>query len=713
VATFAEKLIAYVGADITEYVKKVGSTVPAIAKSTASKLRTIGAQMRTALWGGQGRNALGQFGVYQMGILQRAVRAFGRVGLSVFRGVGSAAWGMARGIASAARSATRWAWRKLRTGAIAVGAGLAAATREAVLFESAMAEVWTIFDVGPERLRAMSDEVLKLAARFGEAPARMAKAAYQAISAGVSGDKVGGFLGTAAKAGVAGISDTFTAVDVLTSALNSYGMATSDAMHVSDLLFTTVRLGKTTFGELAGTVARVMPIASQVGVSLEEVSAALGTLTKMGVPTDLAVTSLRQTLVSILNPSGDAYVAANELGIGFGVASLQAQGLGGFLEEVAKKTKGNKEALARLFPNVRALTGVMGLAGVQSREFARQLGAMQGAAGATDKAFEKIADTVGFRLKTAWASIRVSAVKIGDVFKEGSAGWVESLAGWTAKLAKWFEDNEKEIKDTMTRVKDWLGEQWKALCDRMGWDTDDMWFEIQIAAVKAKNWIANMWDGLKTALGKVADAIQGDHETLWDAIKAKAKGAYDRVLEIWKPLKEAMQPLWDAALAALQGDWDKTLAALGTSFGKLLGLAMEVGAKIGKAIVDAMASAMLKAIKNLPSRILDIGDYLNELGRGGANPGEWLGDWAARAAGYGYKDIDPDTVMSGINPEAGKRAAERESSTKAVAPAAGSKSVTNVTNVNNFNYRTTRREQEKIASDLDRLAKRGRLGFAY
>ncbi|MHC4251874.1 MAG: phage tail tape measure protein [Planctomycetota bacterium] len=224
-ATFAEKLIAVVGADITQYVDAVGRQVPKIARAAASSLKSIG-----------------------------------RVGAGSFRLLGhaaSVALAPLRAVASVVQRMASWTWVQFKRGAVLAAAGLAAAVRESMAFGSAMAEVWTILDVGKDRLDALGREIRRIAVGFGETPQKMAKAAYQAISAGIPGAGVGGFLQTAGKSAVAGVSDTFTAVDVLTTVLNSYGMQAERAEYVSDLLFKTVELGKTTFNELAGRRTRL------------------------------------------------------------------------------------------------------------------------------------------------------------------------------------------------------------------------------------------------------------------------------------------------------------------------------------------------------------------------------------------------------------------------------------------------------------------------
>jgi len=701
---FSEKLVAFVGADITEYARKVGVQVPKIARGAAGAMKSIG---RVA--GG----------------------AFAAVGRAA-----SLALKPLRAVASVLTSIGGWVYRQGKRAFYAIAAGLGAATREAIFFETAMAEVWSILDVGKDRINRLGDDVLKLAARFGEAPARMAKAAYQAISAGISGDKVGSFLGTAAKAGVAGISDTFTSVDVLTSLINAYGKSAEWAGHVSDLLFTTVREGKTTFAELAGSIGPVAPIAAQAGVALEEVLATISTLTKSGFNTANAVTSLRQTLVSIISPSRDALEAADELGIRFDAASLRAKGLGGFLNEIAVATKGDVEALARLFPNVRALSGVMGLAGTQSREFARQLGVMQEAAGATDKAFAKIANTVGFRLKAAWATIRVAGVKIGDVFKEGSAGFVETLAEWAMTAADWIRSNADRIRSTLSTLWNWVAEQayWVkdqvvAALDQMRGESETIWDAVARKAGAVWNWIVETWEGLKSTLSPIIQAlgkaIVGDFKGAWDDLRPVfdegVKTLLD-VLEHWLPefcqmginaLDELIKGLTDSGVIERVGELVGKIAEVLFSqenISKYARWGVAIGMQIGKGIWAGVRGALSALGDALLDKLADAGEWIAEKG-GGFGPVDYaIADnmiGPIQTSGDIPHFGDGGVVYEPTLAVVGEKGPERIS--RLDQPDAGRSMHVEI----HQHYRTDRREAERLAELTRRLSRRGRLGFAY
>ena len=163
----------------------------------------------------------------------------------------------------------------------AVGGAFAGkALVNAARFQKQLAEVRTLLpeltDKGFARLR---DEVLAFSDELGIATDKAIPALYQAISAGVPRDNVIEFMQTAARASIGGITELEVAVDGITSVINAYGTDVLSAQRASDLMFTAVRLGKTTFDELAQSLFNVVPIAAASGVRFEEITAGRARLT--------------------------------------------------------------------------------------------------------------------------------------------------------------------------------------------------------------------------------------------------------------------------------------------------------------------------------------------------------------------------------------------------------------------------------------------------
>lgn len=278
----------------------------------------------------------------------------------------------------------------------AVATALAKATKMAVQFEKAMAEVSTLTD--SIDMKGLTDEVERLSEQFGSDGVLQAKALYQVISAGAStAAEAVGTLTTANKLAVGGVTDVETAADGLTSILNAYGMAASSAGDVSDAMFVAMKAGKTTIGELSQSVGRLAPIASQAGMSMEQMLAATAALTKGGLSTKMSMTSLRQVIAGVIKPTSEAAEMAKALGLEFNASALKAKGFHGFLLDVRDATGNNTEVLAKLFGSVEGLGAVMALASeAGGRDFLNVLQDMDEKAGQTEAAFEKMSKTTSF-----------------------------------------------------------------------------------------------------------------------------------------------------------------------------------------------------------------------------------------------------------------------------------------------------------------------------
>jgi len=321
----------------------------------------------------------------------------------------------------------------------AVAAGIAATTyalKKSITmyaaFEKEMANVSTLLNTNVVSMGKLQKELLGLNANLGSAT-ELTKGLYQALSAGVDAAKAVEFVGRAARAAKAGLSDTFTAVDAGTTILNAFGMATKDATFVYDLMFKTVKEGKTTFGELASAVGKISPIASAAGVSVTEMHAALATLTKGGFKTTEASARLATALGTIIKPSSEAQKLAESLGLEFNATALRSKNLSGFLQDVTKATGGSVEKMALLFGGMESLSVMLALAGKQSEEFADILEGMGYVTGEVDEAFDKVKVTLTEVWETFKNTIGKQAIMLGeklapkiDEILTGMTAWVDA-----------------------------------------------------------------------------------------------------------------------------------------------------------------------------------------------------------------------------------------------------------------------------------------------
>ncbi len=280
-------------------------------------------------------------------------------------------------------------------------------------FENAMAKVSTIADTSAAPMDALKNQVIDLSNEVGVGVSDIAEAQYQAISAGVDTAASVDFVSTAVKAAKGGFTDTATAVDGLTTVLNAYGLEAGKAQSISDQMLKAQNYGKTSFGDMASSMGKVIPIASSLNVSTEDLFSSIAVLTKNGIATSEAVTGLKAAYSNILKPSADASKTAKQLGLDFSSAHLQSVGWAGFLDEIKQKTGGNADTMAKLFGSTEALNSITVLAGKGSKDFAEALKLMGIEGSATEDAYQKML-TPTERMNIAFNKIKNSTIQFGE-----------------------------------------------------------------------------------------------------------------------------------------------------------------------------------------------------------------------------------------------------------------------------------------------------------
>jgi len=282
-------------------------------------------------------------------------------------------------------------------------------------FQKSMAEVSTLLGKdAPAQMKKFDKAIKDLASRSSSAANELSKGLYQVISAGTKGteDAAGAMklLEAAQKASVAGVSDVFSAVDLLTTSLNAYQQGADQATHFSDILFKSVKLGKLTFNDLAAGMGTVASAAAGAGVTFQEVNAAMAAMTAGGVPSARAFTSLNAIMRV-------AAKGSKELDAAFGEAAsdiLKRDGLVGVLEKLNEVTQGDTIALQKLGIEQEAITGLSVLASSGIDKFRSSLEEMQVATGATEVAYQKMAATFDEQTKMFWNKLNVLLIEIGE-----------------------------------------------------------------------------------------------------------------------------------------------------------------------------------------------------------------------------------------------------------------------------------------------------------
>lgn len=269
-------------------------------------------------------------------------------------------------------------------------------------FETAMASVNTMAGKNAEGLSNLTESVKGLSKEIPLAREALANGLYQVISNGVPENNWITYLEQSAKASVGGIADLGQVVTVTSTLIKNYGRDWADAQIIQDMIQTTAKNGVTSFEQLAAALPRVSGTASQLGVTMEELMAVFATTTGVTGNTAEVSTQLAAVFKALVKPSKQAEKAAAEMGISFNAASVQAAGgFQNFLAQLdqtvnayATKTGQLSQSIyANLFGSAEALRVLGSLTGEQRETFVNNIGAMAGAAGTIDEAFESMSTT--------------------------------------------------------------------------------------------------------------------------------------------------------------------------------------------------------------------------------------------------------------------------------------------------------------------------------
>jgi phage-related protein len=227
------------------------------------------------------------------------------------------------------------------TAAAVVGIGYAS-VKAAAQFQQATTVLATSGGETVAELGAARDGILNIAQSTGTATQQLTNGLYMIGSAGYDvahgGLKV---LTAAAQGAKAENADLGTVSNALTTILKDYGMGADQATVAMDKMITVVQNGKTTTQDLAGSLANVLPLASAVHLSFDQVGGALASMTGQGMSAYQATQDLNNSIRALSNPNNVAINEMQMLGINATKLSedLSSKGLTGTLDVLTNAIK--------------------------------------------------------------------------------------------------------------------------------------------------------------------------------------------------------------------------------------------------------------------------------------------------------------------------------------------------------------------------------------
>jgi TP901 family phage tail tape measure protein len=294
-----------------------------------------------------------------------------------------------------------------------------------------------IASLGVDNIEEIADGIQQIGQDVPVALHDIEEGMYQVVSAGVATADQIDVLRLSAQAAKAGLAETNDALNLGAAVIKGYGLEFSEFETVMDQAFQTVKLGQTTFPELASSIGAVVPLASTLKVETQELFGAFATLTGVTGSTSEVATQLRGILAATAKPTADLTALFEDYG---GAAkALQELGLAEYLKVIADETGGNTEKMAKLIPRVEGLNAVLALSGPQFDTFVEKTQSVDEAVGAMGDAFDIQADTIDSQITKLDNSFQVFSQSI----LKGVVPAITTVIELGNSFFQWFTDLEE------------------------------------------------------------------------------------------------------------------------------------------------------------------------------------------------------------------------------------------------------------------------------
>lgn len=314
-------------------------------------------------------------------------------------------------------------------------------------YETYVAKVSTLADTNVMSISDMSNDMLELSQKTGQAASSLAEAEYQALSAGVATQGVAEFVEDANKLAVGGFTQTATAVDVLTTALNAYQLDVSETNRISDTLIMTQNLGKTTVDELASSMGRVIPSAAAYNITIEDLSTAYALLTANGIATAESTTYLKG-MFNELGDSGSTVSATLEEQTGKSFANLVEEGksLGDIIGILSDSVNGNATSFSNLWSSQEAGIGALSLLTSGTEKYNSTLEKMENSTGTVNEAYNTMTSTAEHSAQAVSTAATNTQIAIGSALLPISTKLNNAITTTLNGITTFANENPKVVQ---------------------------------------------------------------------------------------------------------------------------------------------------------------------------------------------------------------------------------------------------------------------------
>lgn len=504
---------------------------------------------------------------------------------------------------------------------LAVGGAMAACLKSASDFEQGMAKVSTLVDKSKVSMKDLSNQFLEVAKSTHMSATEIADAGYQALSAGVNAKSVASFVESAGKLAKAGFTDTTTAVDVLTTVINAYGMKAKDADAIANRLVRTQNMGKTTVDELASSMGKVIPIANATGTNLDNLATAYAKVTKEGTATAEAGTGIKAMLSELSKSStGVAKILQAETGKSFKELSQEGKSTADILQILQESANRSGKELKDLFGSVEAggvATTILNGGVDDFNSMLKEMGSNVDTVGQNLKDLS----TPEAQFKNAIQDIKTNAVILGESIRDGLAPFMVKFASVLNRVSTAFSNLSPRTKSFIVIVGGIVAAIGPVLVI-VGTMISAIGAIIPViaavgaAVVSASGVIFGAMAGIAaflianpivlliTAIGVAIALLARYIYKHWDEIKAKFSAVISALKQGWADFKSNAVSAWNTVKSTVSGVINTIRSVVSTGFNTVKTI-ITTAVNTAKSTLTSGFNAMKTAASSVVNAIID------------------------------------------------------------------------------------------------------------
>lgn len=300
---------------------------------------------------------------------------------------------------------------------LAIGAGLGIAVNKSMDFEAQISRVGAIAGASGKDLDALRDSALELGASTSKSASEVAIAQEGLAAMGFTTQEVIGAMPGVIAAAEASGADMARTSEVMASALNIFGLEATEATRVADILAQTANVSAADIDDMGYALKYAGPVAANLGISMEELSASIGLMTNAGLDGSSAGTAMRAGLLALLNPSNENSKAMEALGISVTDANGKFLGISGVVESLSSSMEGmtdaQKTATLASLVGTEASSGFLALMNAGPAEIDKMTASLENSGGASAKAAAAMKDNLKGALEELGGAFETAQITIG------------------------------------------------------------------------------------------------------------------------------------------------------------------------------------------------------------------------------------------------------------------------------------------------------------